>query len=27
MTIGRAGSFSFDTVNELPLPGMPAPPR
>jgi LEA14-like dessication related protein len=26
MTIGRAGSFSFDTVNELPLPGMPAPP-
>jgi LEA14-like dessication related protein len=26
LTIGRAGSFGFDTVNELPLPPLPAPP-
>jgi hypothetical protein len=26
MTLGRGGSFSFDTVNELPLPRDPAAP-
>jgi len=26
LVIGRAGSFGFDTVNELPLPALVAPP-
>lgn len=26
LSIGRAGSFGFDTVNELPLPALIAPP-
>ncbi len=26
LVIGRAGSFGFDTVNELPLPALAAPP-
>ena len=26
LSLGRAGSFGFDTVNELPLPAMFAPP-